>query len=279
MRAGPFQIRRAQVVVGLVAVTALYGSLAYIALPLSWRHYEHQKKLAGVTMLTRTRNGIPGDPINVGLVGSQEDVLCAMNAAAWYPADPVTWRSSLKIIGSVLLDRAYHDAPVSRLFYQDRKQDLAFEKPVGKSAKRRHHVRFWKVLEQGDEGRAVWLGAATFDRGVGLSHDDGQITHHIAPDIDADRDLLTDDLKAAKVTEKIYEVTGIGPTIAGRNGEGDSYYTDGEVKISVLAEGCSSRVTSTTELSNPPLVTIKNLAWNVIADLLSSATPTPKDEN
>ena len=32
---------------------------------------------ADVTMVKHTANGIPGDPINVGLVGSREDVLCA----------------------------------------------------------------------------------------------------------------------------------------------------------------------------------------------------------
>jgi hypothetical protein len=261
--------------IGLAAVVAFYGFLAYIVLPLSWKHFEHQRALAGVTMLTRTGDDIPGDPINVGLVGSKEDVLCAMNAAAWYPADPITLRSSLEIVGSVLLDRPYREAPVSHLFYQGQREDLAFEKPVGRSADRRHHVRFWKVLEHGQEGRAVWLGAATFDRGIGLSRNDGRVTHHIAPDVDADRDLLTADLKDAKVTEKIYEVTGIGPTIAGRNGEGDAYDTDGEVKISVLVDGCNQRSQSTTELDNPPLVTIKNLAWNVIAKLLPAATPSP----
>ena len=122
-----------------------------------------------------------------------------MHAAAWYPADPITFRSSLEIIGSVVLDRPYRDAPVSSLFYDGRREDLAFEKPDGKSADRRHHVRFWEVLKQGEEGRPVWLGSVTFDRDVGLSRDTGQVTHHIAPDIDAARDGLTDDLKAAKV--------------------------------------------------------------------------------
>jgi len=155
---------------------------------------------------------------------------------------------------------------------------LAFEKPVGASANRRHHVRLWQVLDRGQEGRAVWLGAATFDRGVGLSHDDGRITHHIAADIDADRELLTAGLRKAKVTEKIYEVTGIGPTINGRNGEGDAYHTDGEVKISVLVDGCNQRVQSTAELDNPPLVTIKNAAWNVIASWLSDSTNPPSPD-
>jgi hypothetical protein len=244
--------------------------LAYLLLPLTWRHYERQKDLAGLTMIARTGAGIPGDAINVGTVGSKEDVLCAMNAAKWYPADPLTLGSSIEIVGSVLLDRPYHDAPVSHLYYEGKREDLAFERPIGTSANRRHHVRFWKVLDHGEEGRAVWLGAVTYDRGVGLSRDDARITHHIGPDIDAERELLTADLTAAKVVTSIYEVTGVGPTLDGRNGEGDTYYTDGEIKVSVLVKGCAQRAATTTELSNPPLVELKNIAWSVVAKVLLS---------
>ena len=45
------------------------------------------------------------------------------------------------------------------------------------------------------------------------------------------------------MVQTIYEVTGIGPTVAGRNGEGDLYYTDGDIKISVLVPGCNQRST------------------------------------
>lgn len=257
----------------IIALAAVWAFLAYIALPLLWKHYEHQKALADIAMITRTGDGIPGDPINVGLVGSREDVLCTMNAAGWYPADPVTFRSSVEIVGSVLLDRPYRDAPVSPLYFDNRRQDLAFEKPVGRSADRRHHVRFWKALERGEEGRAVWLGAVTFDRGVGLSHKDARVTHHIGPDIDAERDLLTADLKNAKVVMTIYEVTGIGPTLTGRNGEGDEYYTDGEVKISVLVDGCNTRSESVTVLADPPIVEMKNEAWGAVEKLLLPGPP------
>jgi hypothetical protein len=264
--------------VAVAVLVGLYVLVAYIVLPLSWKHYEHQHELAGLTMVTRTGDGIPGDPINVGLVGSKEDVLCAMNAAVWYPADPITLRSSIEIVGSVLLDRPYHDAPVSPLFFQGKREELAFEKPVGTSADRRHHVRFWKVLQRGEEGRGVWLGSATFDRGVGISHDDGRITHHIAPDVDADRNLLTADLEAAKVVRTIYEITGIGPTLNGRNGGGDPYYTDGEIKISVLVEGCGQHTETVVKLSDPPLVEMKNRAWSVIEQTLlpNRAAPTAK---
>jgi hypothetical protein len=273
------QIRAHHVKWGALLLTAggvtagLYFFLAYVVMPLTWRHYEHQRALAGFTMLTRTAAGIPGDPINVGLVGARDDVLCAMNAAGWYPADPITLRSSIEIIGSVLLDRPYREAPVSHLYYNNRRQDLAFELPVGRSADRRHHVRFWRVLDRGQEGRAVWLGAATFDVGVGFSHDDARVTHHIAADVDTDRDLLTAHLKRAKVVTTVYGVTGIGPTLDGRNGEGDSYYTDGDIRILVLVEGCNARTQSVAVLSNPPLVEIKNLAWDTIAKRILPATP------
>jgi hypothetical protein len=247
---------------------AVYALLAYLALPLAWTHYEHQKRLAGVSMLTETAQGIPGDPINVGLIGDSREILCAMHAANWYPADPVTLRSSIAIVGSVLLDRPYRDAPVSPLYYLGRREDLAFEKPVGGSADRRHHVRFWKVLDNGDENRPVWLGDATFDRSVGVSHYTGAVTHHIDPEIDAERGLLSADLEAASMVDAKYQVTGIGPTIAGRNGGGDRYYTDGEVWILRLVQDCRRRDQPAAILASPLATEIKDRIWRAVAGAL-----------
>ena len=105
----------------LVVILAVYGAIAYLLLPSLWRHYEHQKKLDGLPMVTVTAQGIPADPVNVGLVGSRNDILCAMREAGWVPADPITLRSSLEISDSVLLDRPYPSAPVSPLFYDGRR--------------------------------------------------------------------------------------------------------------------------------------------------------------
>ena len=245
-----------------------YALLAYLALPALWTHYEHQKGLANLPMVTRTAQGIPGDPINVGLIGDNKDVLCAMQAAGWYPADPVTLKSSIEIAGSVLLDRPYRDAPVSPLFYLGRREDLAFEKPDGNSADHRHHVRFWKVLDRGEENRPVWLGDATFDRSVGVSRYTGAITHHIGADIDAERAVLAADLEAARVVDARYQVTGIGPTMTGRNGGGDLYYTDGEVWILRLVEACQKRTGPATVIPSPPATEIKDQIWQAIARAL-----------
>lgn len=254
----------------LLVFTALVGTyllLAYVVLPFVWRHYEHQKKLEGLPMVTATGDGIPGDAINVGFVGAKKDILCAMRAAGWYPADPVTLKSSLEISESVALDRPYVQAPVSPLFYAGRPQDLAFEKPVGKSADQRHHVRLWLVLEKGDEGRPVWLGAVTFDRSVGLSRYTGQVTHHIGADIDQDRDGIEKDLQAAGMIEARYQVMGVGPTLLGRNGGGDRYYTDGEVWVFRLVEDCRKRATPPELLPSPSAVAFKDQIWKNVAGL------------
>ena len=241
-----------------IAAAALYLALAYLLAPFFWRHFEHQPKLAGFEATTRTALGLPGDAINVGLEGSEDDVLCAMHAAGWRPADPVTLSSSVRIIDSVVLDRPYLDAPVSPLFYENRKQDLAFEKPSGKSARTRHHVRFWKALDSGDDGLPVWLGAAVFDDGLGVSHYTGQITHHTAPDIDAERDLLMSDLARADKVVTTYSVSGVGPTFFARNGGGDPYFTDGDIEVSRLVSGCGAEGGAPQALPAPPKIAAKN---------------------
>ena len=250
------------------AVIAAYLAVAYLVLPALWTHYEHQKALAGLPMVTRTAQGIPGDPINVGLIGGDKDILCAMHAAGWYPADPITLRSSLEIAGSVLLDRPYRGAPISHLYYEGRREDLAFEKPAGGSADTRHHVRFWKVLDKGVEGRPVWLGDATFDRGVGISKYTGAVTHHIAADIDAERQSLATDLEAAGMVDAKYQVTGIGPTLSGRNGGGDLYYTDGEVWLLRLVIACARRSAPALDIPSPVATEIKDQIWQQIRTAL-----------
>lgn len=251
-------------------VLLVYLAAAYFLLPSIWRHYEHQKKLDGLPMVTTTGSGIPADPINVGMVGSSKDILCAMRDAGWYAADPITWRSTLEISRSVIFDQPYPTAPVSNLYYAGRKEDLAFEKPVGKSANQRSHIRLWKVLDAGAEKRPVWLGAATFDRSVGISRYTGAITHRIAADIDSERSLVEADLQSAGMIEARYQVMGIGPTLLGRNGEDDPYFTDGEVWVLRLVEGCAKRTAPPDILPDPPVTAFKDAIWKNIADLYRS---------
>jgi hypothetical protein len=261
--------RRRRWLIVLATIPVVYVAMAYVLLPALWRHHEHEPGLAVLPMVTRTGSGIPGDALNVGLVGSKEDILRAMQAAGWFPADPITLRTSIEIIGSVVLDRPDQDAPVSPLYYQGKKEQLAFEKPDGRSADKRHHVRFWLILEKGTEGRPVWLGSVTFDRGVGLSHDTGQVTHHIGPDIDAERDLLMRDLRNAEMVQSFFQISGTGPTLLGRNGEGDPYYTDGEIDVANLVVDGLKRTEPPEMLPPPPLIALKDRIWHGIKNAVA----------
>lgn len=219
---------------GLVLLVLVYGAAAYLAIPEIWRVVNDVASGPSNEMVTRTPDGTAGDPINVGLVGSKQDVLRAFAAAKWDTADPITLKSSLEIGGSVLFDHPYPDAPVSTLLFEGRQQDLAFEKPVGSSADQRQHVRFWQTPEVDSNNRPLWLGSASFDQGVGFSHDTGQVTHHIGPDVDAERDKLIADLERAGRIGSTYEIEGVGATRDGRNGGGDLYFTDGKARVGVL---------------------------------------------
>ena len=269
-------VRRMKVrrwLVNFVAAILAYGVVAYVLLPLLWRHYEHQEGLASKPMITETADGIPGDPLNVGLVGDEAEVRRIMLAAGWHPADPITLRSSIAIAGSVVLNRPYEGAPVSPLFYAGRKQEFAFEKPIGSSADRRHHVRLWLVLKNGEERRPVWLGAATRDLGVGFSHYTGQITHHIAADIDAERDALMADLTASRMVTALYKVSGVGPTLFGVNGEGDNYFTDGELRMAVISPGGMPASANPVVLESPALSELKDNVWSAARSLRPTGEP------
>ena len=253
----------------LVVVTTLWLLTAYVILPALWRHFEHQPALEDAPKTSVTAQGIPGDPLNVALIGTEDGLVHALLASGWQPADPITLRTSFRIAGSVLLDRTYADAPVSSLFVFGRKQDLAFEKALGKSARYRHHVRFWRSEELGRDGVPLWIGAVTFDRSVGFSHLTGQITHHIGADIDAERDGLIGDLRKVGCLTELFQVTGVGATLLGRNGGGDRYDTDGELTVGVLGSG-KAKDHQPAELDNPVAVQIKDQLWTAIRPLLRS---------
>lgn len=225
---------RRRATIWAAAVLGAWLGLAYFAAPEFWTFRDRGFRNQRFAMVTHTPQGIPGDPINIGLVGTEKEVVHAFAIAGWDTADAVTLKTAIEIGESVLFDHPYPDAPVSTLLFDGRAQDLAFEKPVGGNADRRHHVRFWRTDQTGDDDRPLWLGSASFDRGVGLSHDTGAITHHIGADIDAERDFLIGDLNAAGLLASTSDIAGIGVTRSGRNGGGDPYFTDGEAVVGVL---------------------------------------------
>jgi hypothetical protein len=180
-----------------------------------------------------TKDGIPGDPINVALISSEPTLQRSLIARGWEPADPVTLAAALRIAADSVVHRPYETAPVSNLYFWGRKQDLVFEQMIGGDPRRRHHVRFWKSTEVDAHGRPLWVGAATLDTRAGISHRTGQITHHIDAAIDHERDKLLADLNRSAGTT-VEWIDSFQSTLRGTNGGGDPYYTDGRLLLITL---------------------------------------------
>lgn len=219
----------------LAALLGFYVVVAYLMMPAAWEVYARRHpKLDDVPTIVYTKSGIPGDPLNVGLIGTEVQVKKLLHDAGWHPADALSIRADLKIAEATVLDKSYPDAPVSSLYFEGRKEDMAFEQQIGTDPKKRNHVRFWKTKKMDPDGRPIWLGSATLDVRVGLSRTTGQITHHIGADVDAERDHLMATLEKTGEFAEVYPVRNFHKQLEGRNGGGDRWRTDGTLEMGVI---------------------------------------------
>jgi hypothetical protein len=213
-----------------------WAAAAYLLVPDLWKEYGRKHpSLEDIPGITYTGTGIPGDPINVSLIGTQPELIEIMLAAKWYPADPLSLKSCLEIAEATVFKRPYDAAPVSSLYLFGRKEDLAFEQPVGDNPRHRHHVRFWKTDKLDFDGRPIWVGSAVYDQHVGLSKTTGQITHVTAADVDAERDYLFQCLEKTGGLASHYVEEGFHKVREGKNGGGDPWHTDGNLWVGAIA--------------------------------------------
>ncbi len=211
---------------------------AYLIAPAVWDEYARRDSaLDDNPRITQTGDHHPGDPLNVALIGTELQVVSIMQAANWNQAAALGFKSDLKIAADTVLSRPDDSAPVSSLYLFGRKEDMAFEQPVGDNPRHRHHVRFWKTDKPAEDGRPQWVGSAVFDQRVGLSHTTGQITHVTAPEIDTERDYLFSCLEETGKLESRTIVQGFHKQLNGLNGGGDPWRTDGDLFSGVIATG------------------------------------------
>ncbi len=79
--------------------------LAYLVLPVFWRHYEHQPAVQTAPKTTLTPQGIPGDPLNVGLIATEQEVVRAVLGADLANSGWVTEEFQVTGVGATLLGR------------------------------------------------------------------------------------------------------------------------------------------------------------------------------
>jgi hypothetical protein len=265
--------RAARAALALVLVALAIYLATHVIAPRFLTHFERAPELASLPKRTVDGDGRAADPINVALVGSRAELLTAMRMAGWLVADSLTRKSKIAIARSVLLNRPDSTAPVSPLYLLGREEDIAFEREVGSSARKRHHARFWLAAGALHDGRQLWIGDASFDARAGLSHRTLRPTHHIAPNIDEERDTLLADLSRAGQVAERFEATGMGPRIDAHNAEGDRFDTDGEMDVAVIPLQ-NARATAPHILAPPTAVAIKDRLWRWITRAFDAhATP------
>lgn len=219
---------------GLLVAIAFWVLLAYLVLPRIHRILTTIYVPGYFIGRTRTSDGLLGDPVNLAFMGEEAAIHEALQRAGWTLADPVTLRSSIRIVTSTLTRRSYHQAPVSPLFLFGRMQDFAYQQEVDGNPAQRHHVRFWRCPDDWPlpGGRRVeWLAAGTFDSSVGLSLFTLQVTHRIDADTDVERDHIVSSLLAADPGIRVEVIEDFSTSYHSRNGGGDSIRTDGDLPI------------------------------------------------
>jgi len=233
----------------ILAVTVTYGIAAYIVLPRAIRLGLKVLQSKRVPSYTITGDGLPGDPVNVVLVGTLQQLREAFAALGWSEADRLSLASSWGMVRAFVLNVPYPTAPFSTLYLFGRGQDIGFQKAIDNSPRKRHHIRFWALSQKrarstwgtadfwlkterpSDSESVLWIGAGTRDTGISLTRLSFQITHATDSDTNAERDYIVGELRRNRSIEavKLYKA---GDLLTERV---NHYVTDGEITLAILA--------------------------------------------
>src|SRR4249920_2034985 len=233
-----------------LALAVTYGVAAYIILPRIVRMGLKVLQRKRVPRYTITGDGLPGDPVNLVLVGTLQRLHAAFAAAGWSEADRLGLASAWRMVRAFLMNSPYPTAPFSTLYLFGRGQDIGFQKAIDDSPRKRHHIRFWALsiaraedtwgaagfwlnTDRPPENETViWVGAGTRDTGLSLTRLTFQITHATDSDTNAERDYIVGELRKNRSieAEQVYQ--------AGQNLQTERvnhYIPDGEVMLARLA--------------------------------------------
>jgi hypothetical protein len=178
---------------------------------------------------TNARGGVNGDPLNLIVVGREDDVFAAFARRNWDATHALTVRRAARTVSSFLFGGRYRYSPVSRLYVYGRPQDIALQK-VRSTIHKRNHLRLWLSPFIYD-GKPVWVGQISRDIGVRFTPRSPFLTtHKIDPDVDEAREYLMQDIFASQSLASVAYVKGVGAASRDAprtNLTGDPYFTDG----------------------------------------------------
>lgn len=203
---------------------ALYGEDEFVSLDEEGL----RRALESLPCCTTDKKGKgQGDPLNLVVIGSGEDVYHAFIRAGWDETETIYKASAIKTTISFLFGGRYRYSPVSGLYVFGRPQDVALQK-ARETIHERNHLRLW-LAPMLFQGQLVWVGQISRDIGVRFTTRT-IVTHKIDPDVDETRAFIIQDLLYSQGLAKLAYVKGVGAALVTEprgNLTGDPYFTDG----------------------------------------------------
>ena len=179
-------------------------------------------------------NSLPGDMVNVLIVGTEDQVVKAFSAGGWVKVDSTVKSTVLNAALQSFEKKDYLTMPMSILYLFNRPQDYGFAhaEPV-RVAMSRNHLRVWKSPYE-VEGKPLWCVAATHDIGFERDQRNNGVTHKIDPAVDGEREYVDGTLSSTGLVAQRNHVTPPNPLTTAKTATGGEFHSDGRIVVLVL---------------------------------------------
>ncbi|MCC7156778.1 MAG: LssY C-terminal domain-containing protein [Bryobacterales bacterium] len=145
------------------------------------------------------KNGRPADRVNLLFIATADELKRAFQGAGWTSADRRSVQSLLRTYRAVVERMGYSHAPVNNLLLAGQDPAYVFQKSLNTFA-RRHHGRVWRGAQL-DDGRYIWLMAATEDTGIRADFKRLRFVHKSDPRAENERAKIVTDLSFTRCVD------------------------------------------------------------------------------
>jgi len=157
---------------------------------------------------TRADGSGKGDPVNLIIIGSGDEVAAALNRSGWDETEKLTFASGWRTF-KAFFGGEYRYSPMSSLYLFGRGQDAGFQK-ARDTIHERNHLRLW-LSDIRFKGETVWIGTITRDIGVYFTTRTWNLTTHaIDPAVDEVRTYISEDFMNSQSLSRLGFVKGVG---------------------------------------------------------------------
>ncbi|MGH9714760.1 MAG: LssY C-terminal domain-containing protein [Candidatus Acidiferrales bacterium] len=190
--------------------------------------------LAKIPRRVTDPQGLPGDMVNVLVVGTEDELVQVFMTAGWVKVDSGVQNTVVSAIFDSIEKKDYLTMPMSTLYLFKRPQDYGFAhaEPV-RVAMSRNHLRAWKSPYEVD-ARPLWCIAATHDIGFERDQRNDGVTHKIDPSIDGEREYVNVTLTGTGLVVERDHVTPADALTEAKTATGGSFHSDGRILVLVL---------------------------------------------